>query len=231
MPEKMILYYTDNTLEDSIGPGVREILKENSKGIPIVCVGKKHIDFGDLSIEIDLEERSRRAMFLQVQVGLNEAFTRLQPQYVYIAEHDCLYPPGYFDFIPTDPDAFYYTHNKYFMDDKEFVHGGITNLSTLICHYRLLLAHVNLRVYRIEKLNMKKGGWANCEPAVSGNDTLGEVKLRETTYPVVDIRHGKNLSKIYGERPFPERLREQAQQQIPYWGDHTKLRERIGWQV
>lgn len=230
MSDKIILYYTDNCLDENIMKFCQDTLSIVSGDIPIVCVSKQITNFGNLSVQVDLEERSRRAMFLQMKAGLDAAFREFYPQYVYIAEHDCLYPEGYFDFIPSDPETFYYTKNKYFMDEKEYVDGSIINLSTLICHYRLLLAHVNLRLYRIASMNKKKGGWTNCEPAVSEGDTLGKYEVRKTDKPVIDIRHGNNLSKVYGEKIFPDNLREHGQQTIPYWGDHGTLKDKMKWQ-
>lgn len=225
----MILYCTDNCLNENIMAYCQQNLKKVAGNIPIMCVAKKQTQFGDVSIHVELEERSRRAIFLQMKVGLEYAYREIQPDIIYICEHDCLYPEGYFDFEPADPFTFYYTKHKFFMDEMEFVDGSIINLSTLVCNYKLLLAHVNLRVYRIEVLKMKKGGWTNCEPAISKGDTMGRAENRDIKYPVVDIRHGGNMSNCLGERIFPEHLRDNSVQEIPYWGKHPELKEAMQW--
>lgn len=221
MSDCVIIYYTDNQLLLPIARSCQRQLKEAAGGIPIICVSQEPERFGDLSITMGPLGRSRQSMFQQIQTGLRHALHRYNPHYVFTAEHDILYPKEWFDFRPPDPGAFYYCLHKYYMYPNHFDNVSFRCLSTLCCDFRLLLSHINLRVYRTIQMKKKKGGWTNSEPGVSQGDPSGLPLLRTSRNPCVDIRHDNNVSKV---TRTGNRL-----QDIPYWGNHAKLKEKIGW--
>ncbi len=196
--DKVILYYTDNQLEEGVAAACREQLKKAASEIPIVNVCQAKIGFGSIEQIIDVLPKSRQSMFGQILIGLYATLRTYNPKYIQMVEHDILYPEGWFDFIPPKDNVFYYNLNKVFMDKKGFYPDlKFPCLSTLCCNFKLLLAHIHLRLYRIHQMNKPKGGWTNSEPGISEGDTSGYYGLAQyCDAPAIDIRHGNNLSKV-----------------------------------
>jgi len=236
--KKVIIYYTDNKLDKNIASFCFENLLKVCGIIPIVLVSQKRTSFlykGE--IIVGDKSKSRQSMFEQIQSGLQVAKRIYQPDIVFMAEHDILYSKGYFDFIPPDNLIFYYANNKYWMDDSKFVDCmSARHLSVLACNFNLLLSHINWRLYRMQYLNMKKGGLTKSEPGCSEvsqkfntlKDPTGENQYRYLTPPCVDIRHGNNLSKVNLDE-YIKKYGNKIYDTIPYWGNHTKLKEKMKW--
>jgi len=113
MSNKTIIYYTSNTEKESFENKVRENILKLSKGLPIISVSQKPMDFGKNICVGELEQNYDNA-FYQALVGCEEAKT----EYVAMCEDDCLYPEGYFDFEPTDPNVIYTYDNVWLMWDR-----------------------------------------------------------------------------------------------------------------
>lgn len=237
--QSLILYYTDNCLKESINSLVRENLTKRAmeSGCCLVSVGRKSDGFGNLNITVDLQERSRKAMFTQMFIGLDQAQNKLQfdptKTYVFTAEHDVLYPEHYFDVdfaLSSSPiwnDTYSYCSRRY-LDKNGYWYDSRPMLSTLFCRCYELIHHLSLRLYRINRLGMKKGGWTNSEPGVSEGDTTGNVSFRMPTLNgmalPLDIRHDNNLSRAnltsITVPPFVTSLMENHNDE--YWGPHEK---------
>ena len=102
---KGVLYYTDNQLDPGIMKACQEQLKQSVNGHRIVSVSLQPLDFGD-NITLPLE-RGMLTMFKQILAGLEA----LDCDIVYFCEHDVLYHPSHFDFVPPEHDKYYYNRN------------------------------------------------------------------------------------------------------------------------
>ena len=209
------LYYTDNTLPGRLAEHCWQCLRAAFPG-PIVTVSQRPLRWGDTKVTTGPLGRSRHSMFKQIYAGLVAAYKVYRPDYVWMCEHDMLYPTGYFAFGPPDPNVFYYAANQVFMLEDGYASKAFPTLSGCVADFRLMLAHMALRLYRTEVLGKPKGGWTNSEPAVSKGDEMASWGWYSNARPVVDIRHGGNLSNISQETV--------EAQTIPYWGDHDKLK-------
>ncbi len=215
------IYYTDNKLHQGIAQMVRVELRAAYPRY-LVSVSQFPINFGTDRVVLGELERSRHSMFKTIVAGLQIAYRNWKRDGIlFMCEHDMLYPKGYFDFVPERDDTFYYADNQFYMDEQGFAEKTIPTLSGCVCSLRLMLAHMQLRIYRIEALNKKKGGWTNSEPAISAGDELGRWERWRNPTPMVDIRHDNNLSKI---DPVGEHF-----QTIPHWGDHESLMKHLRW--
>jgi len=223
--QKVILYYTNNQLHSGIMTACQQALLKAAGDIPIVCVGQQPMEFGAVNIDMGPLKKERRSITFQMYHGLLAAWQKFQPDVVFTAEHDVMYPEGYFDFTPSKPEIYYYCTNKYYMTDCCFVQSDHPTLSTLSCDFKHLLSHVTVRLYRTDKLHKKKGGWAAIEPGRYTDNYMGELEFVPRDRPHIDIRHDGNLSQVF----FNTYPREQMHQQTPYWGDHTKLKEQLKW--
>lgn len=101
-----IIYYTANTEDPAFEAVIRERLKKQSGGLPIVSVSRKPIDLGQ-NICVGEKPVSYTSEWNQLLLGLKAAKTK----YVIAAEADCIYPEEYFKFRPVEDDMMYNYNN------------------------------------------------------------------------------------------------------------------------
>lgn len=195
-PTKGILYYSDNQLNVKISKTCkRQLLLAN---LPIVSVTLKPTQFGK-NIVLN-EKRGYHTMFKQILVGLEA----LDSDIVFLADHDVLYHPTHFDFVPPKKDVYYY--NQYVwrirVEDGFALHY---HFFSGCCAYReFLIKHYKERIRRIEELISKNGVCTTKDFLTmgfeAGTHTRKEridnykAEVWESKYPNIDIRHKGNLT-------------------------------------
>lgn len=198
-----IVYYTDNQLDPKIMQVCQDQLKNSVNGSPIVSVSLKPINFGD-NIVLPLD-RGYLTMFRQILAGLE----RLDCEYVFFAEHDLLYNPTHFQFVPTRSDTYYYNTNvwKVRLSDGHALHYDCKQTSGLCARRELLVQHYRQRVANTEAAWERYGGntrefrnWIRrqgFEPGTHGRaeavDRLGS-ETWQSEMSIIDIRHDGNLT-------------------------------------
>ena len=216
--KKGIVYYTDNRLDAGIMLACQKQLLKS--GLPIISVSLEPLDFGDRNIVIDAE-RGYLTMFKQILAGVEASGADI----LFFAEHDVLYHPSHFDFVPEKSDLFYYNQNSWKVD-SETGHALFHYASSTsgLCAYRdLLLEHYRKRVAIVEengftrRMGFEPGTHNRAERV---DDYKSEVWMSEQ--PNVDIRHSGNLTKT---RWHPEEFRNQRYTRgwaesgsVPGWG-------------
>ena len=189
---KAIITYTDNSLDDSLAIPCQKQMIKAANGIPIYNVSLKPMNFGN-NIVMPLE-RGYLTLFKQVVAGLEAC----REDIVFMCDHDLLYHPSHFDFIPERKDIFYYNLNvwRVRLTDGYAVHYDAKQ-SNMLCGFReLMLDNYRRRIKWVEK-----NGWSNIlgfEPGTQKrvpefNNDKSEIWWSK--YPSLDIRHGKNLTK------------------------------------
>ena len=189
---KGIVYYTDNQLDDNIMRVVQARLSKSAGGNRIVSVSLKPIDFGD-NITLPLE-RGYLTMAKQILAGLEELDTDI----AFLCEHDVLYPKEHFDFVPPSNDVYYYNTNVWkvrYEDGHAVKVDNCQQLSGLCANRQFLINHYRERIKRIEQNGFtRKMGF---EPGTHNrSERIDSFKSAswESTIPLVDIRHNKNLT-------------------------------------
>jgi len=196
-----IIFYTDSQLDEKIASVVRErILKAN---LPIISVSLKPLNFGK---NIVMEgKRGYVTMMKQIILALENSTT----DYVFFTEHDVLYNPSHFDFIPPRDDIFYYNSNVWrwlLGSDKVVRHDRMLPLSCMCANRQLAL---NFYHYRMEKI-MEAGldAFSSREPDLArkwgyepgtkkkkrGGLTDDDFDTWSSKDPVIDIRHRGTFS-------------------------------------
>ena len=217
---KGIVYYTDSQLDESILHGCQNNLAKSRNGISIVNVSLKPSKFGR-NIHLD-QERSYLTMFQQILTGLEN----IKADVIFFCEHDVLYHPSHFDFIPLKKDKFYYNTNvwKVRLEDGHAMRTASCQQTSGLCAYReLLLEHYRKRVEIVEEKGFsRKMGF---EPGTHGrNERVDNYKSEnwESLYPNLDIRHDQNLTP---SRWDPSQFRNarytrgwKEAEEIPGWG-------------
>jgi glycosyltransferase involved in cell wall biosynthesis len=217
---KGIVYYTDNRLNKIIAGAAQNQLKKAANGIPIVSASLEPMpDFGQ-NIYIPLE-RGILTMFKQILAGLEELDTDL----VFFAEHDMLYHPSHFDFVPPEADKYWYNTNvwKVRFDDGHAMRTDFCQQTSGLCAYReFLITHYKKRIAIVEDIGFsRKMGF---EPGTHGRgERVDDFKSGswESEYPNIDIRHGFNLTP---SRWSPDQFRSKR-----YTKGWTEAEELPGW--
>ena len=228
-PSVGIIYYTDNRLDEKIMTVCqKQLLKAagENKIEKIVSISLSPLNFGQ-NIVLPLA-RGPLTLFKQILVGLE----MLDTDVVFFCEHDVLYHPGHFNFMPADRNTWYYNSNYWFLrtTDGFALHYRARPLSGL-CVYRDIAAkHYRERIGLVEK-----EGYSNhigFEPM-----THERIKWKnfyafdafESASPNIDIKHGKNLTparwSIDQFRRKPTDWKEANIDTIPGWDNVRKLLE------
>lgn len=239
---KGAIYYTDSRLENTpIAPAVRTQLREAIGDRRIVSISLEPLDFGD-NIHLPLK-RGYITMTKQILAGLKE----LQADVIFFCEHDVLYHPSHFDFVPPKKDVFYYNNNVWkvrFSDGHAVRTADMKQLSGMCAWRDLLVKHYEKRLELLEAKASEVGEDSDefrryvrrmgFEPGTHGRipELLGKAESYEAKYPNVDIRHDNTLTP---SKWSPEQFRNkkyaegwQETDEIPGWG---KFKELGAWQI
>lgn len=234
-----VLYYTDNRLDPAIMAACQEQLRKAADGRRIVSVSLAPLDFGD-NITLNLE-RGYLTMFRQILAGLEA----LDCDVVYFAEHDVLYHPSHFAFVPPENDRFYYNVNvwKLRLADGHGLHYDCRQTSGLAAYRELLLQHYRERVRRTEAALAQMGdtreyrNWIRAQGFEPGTHNRPErvddyrAESYQSESPNVDIRHDGNLTPSrWSQDEFRNRRNCRGwieADTIPGWGNGADLAEAI----
>jgi len=210
-PSKGIVYYTDNEINESMASMVRDRIKKGMKEKHIVSVSLlKPIDFGK-NIYMDLP-RGYLTMAKQILKGLEESTAEV----IFFCEHDVMYHPSHFDFVPPDRNVVYYNTNVWRVraDGHALYTDDLKQLSGLVAYRDVLIKHYKKRVEMLEKADQEckeKDKMVGDYPAMFGSyvramgfepgthgrpERVDDLKSDsyKSKYPNIDIRHDKNLT-------------------------------------
>lgn len=219
-----LIYYTDNLLDEKIMKACQKQLLKAASGKKIVSISLKPLDFGE-NIVLPLE-KGYLTMFKQILAGLEALDTDI----VYFCEHDDLYHPSHFDFIPPRKDIFYYNNNYWFLrlSDGFALHYDVSPLSSLCAYREPLIKHYKERIALVEKEGFSYR--IGFEPMTHGRikwKNWYNFELRKSEAPNIDISHGKNVTqKRWTQDKFrkkPTDWKEATIDTIPGWNNVRKL--------
>jgi hypothetical protein len=185
-----IVQYTDNFGDQEFLEICRRQVNRCAKlnGIDeIICVSQKPIaDFGN-NIVMDLE-RSVLSLFKQVVAGLEASTSEI----VYLCEHDIIYHPSHFKYVPQQEGVFYYDRNRWSVCDEtgEAVFY-YTDVPSMLCAYRTtLLDHYKKALADLESKNGKWDGRNGYSPpkGLPGNKRRGVRQTIIGEFPSLDVR-------------------------------------------
>jgi len=190
-PTMGCVYYTDNRLDPSIFNVCQRQLTKAVNGHKLVTTSIVPMNFG-LNVEVP-GTPSRHQMFKQILTGLETIDT----DYVFLCEHDVIYHPSHFDFIPPRDDTFYYNTNVWHVPlngpravkyDTHQVAALCANRQLLLDYYRKLVAVVEVFGYD-HKWGYEPGTWGARKGFI-------DLPTREwqSAGPNIDIRHSHNLT-------------------------------------
>ena len=185
---KEIIFYTDNQLNLKIAHKVQDQLRKISKekNIPIISVSLKPMEhFGNKNIFVPLP-RSKFAYFTQILMGLENS----KADIVFMAEHDVLYSPTHFDFIPERDDKFYYDLNWWRIraGNSKARHWDANQVSMICANRKLLLNYYRNKIIEIEKTGFGR----SYEPGGRDKNLYENWWAKEAS---IDIRHQGTMTR------------------------------------
>jgi hypothetical protein len=189
---KGVAFYTDSRLDPKIAEPVRQRLKYSVNGHKIVSASLAPLDFGHNVVVQG--ERGPLTMFRQILAALE----KLDTDVVFLCEHDVLYHPSHFEFMPPRQDCYYYNENTYKVDTKTgqavFYY---TKQTSGLCAYRdLLVRHYKARIQKCEMEGFTRamGFEPGCHKPPRGVDTY-KAEMWMSAHPNVDLRHDQNMTQ------------------------------------
>jgi len=204
--KKGIIYYTDNRLPLKIAKMCQKNIKDI--GLPIVSSSLKPMPwFGNN--EVINEKRGKNAYFKQILSALE----RSDADIVFFCEHDVLYHPTHFEFVPPD-DKFYFNVNVYkwrYPDDHFLKVDDCKQVSGMCCLRTTALSFYKEKVTQIINDKWDK----HYEPQTDRISWASE-------YPNIDIRHDKNLTK--------NRWKKEDFKNQKYTQGWTEINKVVGWE-
>ena len=197
---KGIIFYTDNKLNLKIAHRVQRQLKRIE--LPIVSVSLKPMTFGKNTC-LPLK-RGHLTMFKQILTALETSTEDI----VYFCEHDVMYHPAHFDFVPENAETFYYNTNVWKIRDDGLalwvnncrqVSGICVHRLTAIQHYKERIAYVEEHGFQ-RKMGFEPGTHDRVAFPTRYTSSAWHAK-----YPNLDIRHNNNLTR---NRWSPDQFRD-----------------------
>lgn len=239
MTNTTVIYITDNNLNQDIFEMCQRNILWATKGLRLISVSQKPIDFGE-NICVGPLERSSLSINKQMLEGL----LRVKTDFIAIAEHDCLYTPEHFAFTPPDKEVFYYNENVWVLitynEIKPEAVGSFSRFknrkanSQLICGKEVMVQSTKDRIemmadpewhkrYPTGRIGEAGGMMLRHILKLACGQSLEHIKEKligyagkykgenfETQIPNVDIRHDKNMTK--------NRRGDNRRFSLPYWG-------------
>jgi hypothetical protein len=146
-----VIYLTDNVLDEKIYSLCQKNILSSIGDLPLISVSQKPIDFGT-NICVGVQPRNS----LTINKQMMEALKVVETKYIAIAEHDCLYTPEHFQFIPPDDNIFWYNENVWLMQLYSAGHPEFNGMfsmfrgrkanSQLICEKEIMIKATQDRI-------------------------------------------------------------------------------------
>lgn len=134
MGDLTLLYYTANTIEETLGNNVRQHLLSIKGDLPLISVSQKPLDFG-MNVEVGLIGKSYYNCYKQILIGAKLVNT----PYVVCCEDDTLYSVEHFSHRPNNERVFSYNKNMWYCEETEFWTKGWTGMLGCIVGTKYLI--------------------------------------------------------------------------------------------
>jgi len=220
-PTRGIIYYSDNKLKWSIAKTCRKYIQNS--GLPIVSCTLKPSNIGKNIVF--KEERSYKTMFKQILIALEASTADI----IYFCEHDVLYHPSHFEFIPKDKETWYYNGNYWMVRPDGFaIHYDVSPLSGLVVYRESAIKHFKERLKMIEEKGF--GYYMGFEPFTHRRIKWNywcSFEIFMSKFPNIDITHEGNLTKKRWKKSAfirqPKFWEESTVDKIPGWDNLRSL--------
>lgn len=225
MNDLTIIYYTDNSLPFWFRNRVYLELVRAAKGKRIISVSQEPLPWDD-NICLGNIGRSHHSLFTQVLAGAQKATTK----FIALAEHDCMYTPEHFEWVPSDDNVFWYNINHWYVQLKtgEYSYHRRRPMSQLICSRELLIPAITEKIMMLETgFEIRKGQPGACEPGVCDNRTAF-VRAKERWYQDVSMmgKDGMPVDEAFEASSFTPEMKEAK---LAWWNKMKDVGKESKW--
>jgi hypothetical protein len=230
-PSKGVIYYTHNIGDPKILDACRKQLLKGIKEKHIISASSIPIEFGKKNIVVPLiKEPKFLDMFTKILKCLEESTTDV----IFFAEHDVMYHPKHFDFIPPEKNKYYYNTNVWRVrasDGHSLFCNDLQQLSGLVAYRETLIEHFKKRLQKTIEL----GGYSSAmgfEPGTHNRpERIDDLKAESyfAKFPNLDIRHDTNSTasrwskELFRNQKYTEGWQEKNVFDIEGWDKETLL--------
>lgn len=186
-----VLYYSDCRPSADILEASRRTIE--ASGMPIMAVTLWPIEWRSARNIVLERWPGYLTMFRQILAGLEALDTDI----VFFCEHDVLYHPSHFDFMPSDLSKVYYNQNIWKVDatNGRALHYRCSQTSGLCGSRDVLVEHYRKRVAIVERSGFSRS--MGFEPGTHRrpervDDLTSDIWMSAS--PNIDIRHNTNLT-------------------------------------
>lgn len=211
-----VVYYSANRVPEAFAATIRAQIAQSAKGLPIISVTHRPIDFGDNYV-VDFPYH-HLSIYKQALLGAQYAKTK----YLALTEDDVLYSPAHFKYRPQQAKFAYniaywglYTWTK----PPVLSWKGRRNLSQLICEREAFIRVVEERLALDNRGEIIWGepGKYEARLGLSVNNT-------ETFYAhPANIMFSHETAMAFGNLGTRKRLGELRAYEVPYWGHAEEI--------
>jgi len=223
MVTKSIIYYTDNRLDETIQRICIEELIQTAEKVPIWFILQKPLPWlhnikpdANCVIVGEQEKRQHINLYRQILVGLSYCHT----DYVFMAEHDVIYPQDYFHYEEAC-NGFNYGMHRLLLDNEGWWQWRRPSMSQLYCKMELLRAYLHRRIWRLKYLGYTNDIlYSATEPGVTQEEGNEEVYFnRAISAPILDTQHGNNF--------YRRTSHQKSQDKKEYWGEYYVWQKKL----
>lgn len=222
--KKGIVYYTHRG-RGPIYDTCREQIDRARGDITVVSVSLAPLGW-HFNIVLDLEPGDL-TMFKQQLAGL----TASDADVVYFCEHDVLYHPSHFDFVPPRSDCYYFNLNVWAVDaqdGKALYYDGMKMTSGCVAYRDILIEHYTKKIAWVEreggKFSRRAMGYEPGRKGKPGRTEDYDWDTFRSAFPNIDIKNCGNvtnkrfnISRYRANRKMIERTWVLSDS-VPYWG-------------
>lgn len=210
--DKVILYYSHNSLPIQLEEYFQKKLLSNSNNIPIIAVVKRvrsvqqYKEFAFKTIIVNdkiCNNNNWKSILHQMDVGIDYIIDNFTNPIVYLAEHDVMYHTDYFDNTPQNDKTFLKNYNLYFLTNNGYLGPHNTNIHSQTIGSATLFKHCIHEGVDITKKFKTQNEY-----------TLDKIF---TKIPSIDVRHGYNYTGNRGSETS------QYIYDLPFWGNCFEL--------
>jgi hypothetical protein len=219
MRDLTLVYYTANRIPEAFAEKVREKLLRSSNASPIISVSQKPIEFGQ---NVCMGELGFSPYYVYKQ--LLEGAKLAQSRFIACCEDDTLYPSEHWSTLPPSDDAFYYNHQRWWLEDngKFRLRHNRAGMLACIVNRTLLVDTLEKRFEKYPEPPPGRQAWRTWgEPGrVESYLRLPVVKRQayKTKHAIVTVNHKGSLGGKRKQYPNDEYTEE-----LPVWGRADRL--------
>jgi cephalosporin hydroxylase len=195
----VVLYYSNNAGSPAV---LQHCLRElaahaSSEGCSLVTVTQAPVDYGNRKIVVSGLPRSHESIYRQILLGLKNLSEETM---VCFAEHDVLYPEGYFRFmqnaISAEPNRLCYNRNVWHLTKEGFLASDPSAhfMSNVAGTAKLLRSLIEVKLQETLASPTHAPVWAEPGIDVRGVEDSSVVRSVSYTVPTLDVRYGGNFT-------------------------------------